>query len=300
MKVSVIIVNYNTKDLIQLCLTSVIKWTINIDYEIIVIDNASKDDSVNYIQNNFPTVKLIKSPINLGFGKANNLASSFARGKYLFFLNSDCILLDNIILNFFNYIGINSLLNIGAIGATLIDQNNIIVKSYFKFPGLFYQFNILISIYIRKIFKIDYKLSANSNYKIHNYNNEVDFISGANLFMPKHVFNLLNGFDERFFMYFEETDLQLRMSHLGFKRIILTKNQIIHLEGSSFSKNNSLNKLILYRDSMFKYYKKHYNIFLYIFFYIITTPLLSFPVFQNKYILEERLRYFKVLLRKQK
>jgi hypothetical protein len=90
------------------------------------------------------------------------------------------------------------------------------------------------------------------------------------------------------------------MSHLGFKRIILTKNQIIHLEGSSFSKNNSLNKLILYRDSMFKYYKKHYNIFLYIFFYIITTPLLSFPVFQNKYILEERLRYFKVLLRKQK
>ena len=80
MKVSVIIVNYNTKDLIQLCLTSVIKWTINIDYEIIVIDNASKDDSVNYIQNNFPTVKLIKSPINLGFGKANNLASSFARG----------------------------------------------------------------------------------------------------------------------------------------------------------------------------------------------------------------------------
>ena len=299
MIVSVIIINYNTKDLIRICIDSILKWTKNINYEIIVVDNASKDDSVDFIQKNYPFILLIKSSTNLGFGKANNLATKYAKGKYYFFLNPDCQLIENSVLNFYNYLENNSNFKIGSVGAMLIDNNKTIVNSYFSFPSLFYQFNILISICIRKIFKINYKLSANSNYKILNYNNEVDFISGANLFMPNYVFNLLNGFDERFFMYFEETDLQLRMSHLGFKRIILTKNQIIHIEGSSFSQKNSLNKLILYRDSMFKYYKKHYNIFLYIFFYVITTPLLLFPVFQNKYILEERLRYIKVLLRKQ-
>ena len=99
MDVSVIIVNYKTCSLVEACIESILKNTFGIEYEIIVIDNASKDGSIEYLKPKFPDVIFIQSESNLGFGGANNLGLEIAKGEYYFFLNSDTIVLENILLN---------------------------------------------------------------------------------------------------------------------------------------------------------------------------------------------------------
>lgn len=102
MNVSVIIVNYNTKELTKNCLASIFEKTKNIDFEVIVSDNGSTDGSIEMIKSDFPQVVLIENNVNLGFGKANNIAAKIAKGKYLLFLNSDTILLNNAVKEFFD------------------------------------------------------------------------------------------------------------------------------------------------------------------------------------------------------
>ena len=124
MDVSIIIVNYNTKDLIKTCIDSIYGQTDQIKFEIIVVDNASKDGSQQMIKNEFPNVILIESPENMGFGKANNFGAKHASGKYLLFLNSDTILLNNAVRYFFDFSEQNNANKIGALGSILLDIDN--------------------------------------------------------------------------------------------------------------------------------------------------------------------------------
>lgn len=106
MDVSVIIVNYNTKQITLNCLESIFEHTKGIEFEVILVDNASSDGSVEAIEEYYPMVQVIKSEVNLGFGRANNLGVQMAKGEYLFLLNSDTLLLNNaisIFLYFFRY-----------------------------------------------------------------------------------------------------------------------------------------------------------------------------------------------------
>ena len=89
LKVSIVIVNYNGQEFLKDCLTSIMEQVKNINYEVIIVDNFSTDDSLKIIQDNFPTFKLICSDKNLGFGKANNLAANYSQAKHLLFLNTD-------------------------------------------------------------------------------------------------------------------------------------------------------------------------------------------------------------------
>ena len=101
--VSIIIVNYNTKQLTLNCLKSIYEYTKDIDFEIIVVDNASSDGSVEAIRESFPIVNVIGSNENLGFGRANNLGAKYAQGKYLFLLNSDTLLIENSIKKLYDF-----------------------------------------------------------------------------------------------------------------------------------------------------------------------------------------------------
>ena len=103
MDVSIIIVNYNTKKLIKNCINSIYKHTKDVDFEIIVSDNGSVDGSVEMIKSEFPNVILIENNANLGFGAANNRGLKIAKGKYIFYLNSDTVLLNNAVKYFFDY-----------------------------------------------------------------------------------------------------------------------------------------------------------------------------------------------------
>lgn len=293
--VTIIIVNYNTKKLTIDCIKSIIEFTKDVVYEIIVVDNASIDDTCHEIRKLFPDIKLIESEINLGFGKANNLGATYANGKYLFFLNPDCLLLENSIFKFFNYFETNNYdEKLGVIGCTLIDKFNIMNTSYQKFPTPCRNIRKIIISRLNSLFKTKFIEKGSQNYKLNN-SNEVDFITGADLFIPLKIFNKLNGFDPIFFMYFEETDLQKRLSQLSLKRVILNDTNIIHLEGGS--NNSKLSTTTLFVDSQFKYIKKHYPIFIYMFYYFMIIPFLLPSVLNKSSSSELKIKFLKVLIK---
>lgn len=227
MDVSVIIVNYNTKLLLGDCIKSIYEYTSEIEYEILVVDNNSEDGSCSMIKECFPNVYLIESKENLGFGRANNLASEQAKGKYLFYLNSDTLLRNNSIKIFFDfaesYDG-----KIGALGAILKRSDNTNCHSYGKFITMGSELKDVLSKYLRFLKNNDFQQPNSVTEPLH-----VDYITGADLFIPHKVYNDLGGFDPRFFMYCEEVDWQKRMADSNFDRIIIDGPLIIHLEGGS-------------------------------------------------------------------
>ncbi len=248
MDVSVIIVNYNTRQMTCDCLSSVQKQTKDIDYEIIVVDNASTDDSVAYLKTNFGGIKVISSEQNKGFGKANNIGASYAKGKYLFFLNSDTLLLNNAIKRFYDRMEKD--MTLGAAGGILQDEAGQTAQSYNCFPSPKSEIKYIIDKLCCRS-----TIPATPTEAIY-----VDFISGADLFISKELFNRLNGFDPVYFMYYEETDLQKRMASLGLKRIILPGVRIMHLEGGSFLKKGlSFDRFMISQKSMNYYISKHYK-----------------------------------------
>ena len=299
MDVSIIIVNYNTLDILKNCLNSIFEQTVEVKYEIIVVDNASTDGSQQMIKENFPQITLIENKLNLGFGSANNLGAKIAKGKYLLLLNSDCLLIENTIKVFYDFMEMNNIDgSIGVIGAMLYDKMMKPNNSYHKFPIIGTSLKVIIISFYNKLFLQSIALPKTSNYNQSKYSNEVDFISGADLFISKKIFDELNGFDEQFFLFFEETDLQKRMAKKGLKRIILRNQKIIHLEGhSSKTSTPSVKLFLIYRDSMYKYFRKNASFISYNFFYYLTIPLVIVPLLSKKYSGKEKKRYLKKLLR---
>ena len=146
--VSIIIVNYNTKDLLQTCISSVIEHTKEISYEIIVSDNGSKDKSIEMLKKEFPQVILIENNRNLGFGAANNVAVKTAKGKYIFYLNSDTILLNNAVKMFFDFWEKANIENIGVLGAQLLNAEHQQVQSWGKYPTSLGTLKALLHMYL--------------------------------------------------------------------------------------------------------------------------------------------------------
>lgn len=295
MDVSVIIVSYNTKDLTLNCIRSIYEHTNGIDFEIIVVDNASSDESVNTIKEFFTEITVIESEINLGFGSANNLGSQFAKGKYLFFLNSDCILIENSIKKMFDYFEShnNSFNRIGAVGCMLLDGNLRLNTSYHRFPTPSSQLRWSFIGIINKLCRTKLMPKQISNYHL-DRSGKVDFITGADLFIPKEIFFLLKGFDTNFFMYYEETDLQKRMSKMLLKRVVLKDTSIIHLGGASTIKR--LSSTTFFVDSDFKYMRKHYSSVVYFLYYILKIVLLIPTLFNDSHSKIDRKNYLKMLI----
>lgn len=253
--VSVIIVNYNTCNLTIQCLASIFEKTCNISFEVIVVDNASLDNSVEMIKKKFPQVKVIESSENLGFGKANNLAAKYARGEFLFLLNSDTILISNVIFEFHCFMQQHS--QIAACGGNLIDSLGRPVISHGKFPSLLQEFS---DIGFYKLYLNWYKNHLSVGQKVDEGDiNHVDYLSGADVFIRQSVWKQIDGFAPRFFMYYEETDMFRRLRRLGYKVCLLPLLKIIHLEGGSFDKSHSINfnKYAIMFKSKVLYYQRN-------------------------------------------
>lgn len=301
MDVSIIIVNYNTRELLFNCIKSIYEHTKEIEFEVIVADNHSFDGSAEMLQKEFQSVRIIRFDNNLGFGKANNEASKVASGDYLFFLNSDTVIKNNAVKLFFDFMEKYGKENkIGAVGSWLLDENNKITHSYSHFPiitkDLWFEFKtLLIDIFGRERY-YNLKLKSNTRKKINLSPNDlyIDYITGANLFTSKILFNRLNCFDNRFFMYFEETDLQYRMYKEGYRRKIISGPKIIHFEGASFDKKHrkaSNLKRIYFEESLFCYYKKHFNSSIYYTYRAIHSLLKIFYIFDMNYSFKENVNY---------
>lgn len=253
MDVSIIIVNYNTTQLVIDCINSIHEKTKSVNFEIIVVDNNSPDRSIENLKTIFPKIKLILSEKNAGFGAGNNLGNKYAIGKYLFLLNSDTLLLDNAIYEFFTFM--EKTPNAGVCGGNLLTKN---LKPNMSFhhlrPSLILSFNeFCFNIFTRILYKNQLYYSFSKHPISVN-----GFITGADFFISKKVFDKLNGFDEDFFMYYEETELSHRVSNLGYKFYVLPYVKIIHFEGGSQAKS-SINKKKWMEESKKLYYKKTNN-----------------------------------------
>lgn len=229
-EVSIIIVNYNTKELLKNCISSILEHTKDISYEIIVSDNGSVDGSIEMLQNEFPQVRLLQNNANLGFGKANNVAARIAEGKYIFYLNSDTILLSNAVKQFFDFWEKANIENIGVLGAQLLNAEHQQVQSWGKYPTSLGTLKALLHMYLAPQLKRGVKIGkTESSLKSPLIIN--GFITGADMFLKNDEDAL---FDERYFMYSEETDLEYNHFYLkGKKSVLLPEIEIIHLEGGS-------------------------------------------------------------------
>ena len=242
--VSIIIVKYNTCRMPQECIDSVIANTSGVEYEIILVDNASTDGSKEVFEND-KLVTYIYSNENRGFGAGNNLGVKHAKGKYVFLLNSDTLLKNNAIKMFYDFSEAQA--KPCVCGAWLLDRDGNPNTSQVAFPRM--NIKEFIKSFISKPEPDD-----------RNSTKAVDVVCGADMFLPKEVYDKSGGFDEAIFMYGEEVELQYRLKLMGVARYIIPGPQIVHFgKGSANSSSKSKN---LYR-SHFIFLKKHMTPFNY-------------------------------------
>lgn len=234
MDVSVIIVNYKTAGLIGECLKSIVKFTEGIDYEVIIVDNNSECDFEDVIREKAggklpKDLKFLALPENIGFGRANNEGLKLAKGRNIFFLNPDTLLLNNALKILSDFL--DSHPEAGACGGNLFDENLLPNLSFKRFlPGVFWELDELLNTIPQKIrFKKDkYFNHSGKPFK-------VGFVSGADFMVKRDVLDKTGAFREEYFMYFEETDLCFRIRSQGYRIFSVPDARIIHLEGKSFS-----------------------------------------------------------------
>lgn len=242
---SIIIVDYNARDLIIPCLNSIVSNVGNLDYEIIIVDNASKENYLADYQKISPKVKTVRLDKNLGFGGGNNFGAKQAQGKYLLLLNPDTLMVDDTIEKILNFIKSHE--NIGIVCPRLFVDTNQSSPEEVDYYGDFPTLSTLIS--------------RNNHRHISNHQEylEVERVTGACMLLKKDLYNQVGGFDENFFMYFEDTDLCKKVSKLGLKIIVLNNTHLVHFGGKS--QNSSKLKKRFYYTSQNHFFQKHYGFF---------------------------------------
>lgn len=225
---SVIIVSFNTKDITLACLESLYQFTSGIDYEVIVVDNASSDSSAEMLskfEQGHKNFKLIRSTANIGFGPANNLGAKEAVGEFLLFLNSDTLLIENCLPDCLTAIKNKKAV---ALSCNLLNKDLSHQTSGGFFPNLF-------RLAAWQFFIDDLPVLSNLIKSIHPHFSRQfpDWITGAFMMVPKKNFWDVGGFDEKIFMYTEEMELCYRLKKGGGGIILDPKSAIVHLGGAS-------------------------------------------------------------------
>ena len=256
LRLSVIIVNFNVKYFLEQCLLSVRKSAAHLNLEIIVVDNHSKDGSLNYLQPKFPGVKFIASETNIGFAKACNRGLKCSDGELVLFLNPDTILPEDCFSKCIDFFENHS--DCGALGVKMVDgSGNFLKESKRSFPSpltsLFKLFGLSALFPKSKIFG-RYHLGHLGK----DTNHEVDVLAGAFMMVRKKVLDEVGAFDETFFMYGEDVDLSYRIQKAGYKNYYFAGTTIIHFKGES-TRRGSLNYVKLFYNAMSIFVHKHYG-----------------------------------------
>lgn len=236
--ISFITVNYNSSQHTSSLVQSIIDHTSeDVKYEIIVVDNASDSQDYSYLLNaigDLPQVFIIRNRINNGFAGGNMLGVNYAHGKYYFFINNDCLLLNNTGSIMKNFMDIHN--NVAAVTAKVTDEKGHFSSSYKQFPSVVKQW------FGNSIHRILSKKSFPSN-KVHlNTPTAVEIISGSCMFFSAETFCALGGFDTAFFLYCEEEDICKRVWDHGKQIYFLPEAEIFHAGGGSSVRNLALEK----------------------------------------------------------
>ena len=227
-----------------------------IDAEVIVVDNNSSDNSIEYLTAKFPAVKYITNKGNTGFAKACNQGLQQAKGSYILFLNPDTIIPEDCFTKCVSFFEANK--DAGAIGIKMLDGSGKFLKeSKRSFPSpstSLYKLFGLAKLFPRsKIFSRYHLGHLNEN-----VNNEVDVLAGAFMMIKREVLDKVGGFDETFFMYGEDVDLSYRIQKAGFKNHYFAESSIIHFKGES-TRKGSMNYVRMFYNAMSIFVRKHYG-----------------------------------------
>ncbi len=255
MQISVIIVNYKVKFLLENCIRSVLRAAQFLQAEIIVVDNNSQDKSVAYLKPLFPQVLFIENKTNYGFAKACNQGAAIASGDFFLFLNPDTEIPENVFSKCISFLEAKPAC--GAVGVRMVNEKNEFLKeSKRSAPAL--------STYFFKLFglsKIFPKSNFFSGYYLENLsekeNHEVPVLAGAFMLLRKNVFLKIKGFDEDFFMYGEDIDLSCRAIAAGYKNYYLGEITIMHQKGKSTDFNHQ--QINRFYDAMKIFVRKYYT-----------------------------------------
>lgn len=255
MILSVIIVNYNVKILLKECLDSVSLAIAGMEAEVFIVDNASTDKSIEFLQPLFPGFHFTRNETNTGFAKANNQALALASGKFILFLNPDTLIPADCFSKCISFMEHHA--DAGALGVRMINgKNEFLKESKRGFPSpmvSFWKMAGITGLFPRSPVFAKYYLGHLDENTI----NKVDVLSGAFMFVRKKVLDTTGGFDERFFMYAEDIDLSYRITEAGFNNYYFPEVTIIHYKGESTKKD--IKYIKQFYLAMSQFVKKHYG-----------------------------------------
>ncbi len=281
MNVSIIIINWNTKQLLHDCLKSVYVQaadndTCGLNYEIIVVDNASTDGSKEMVRNDFPDIVLIENKENRGFAAANNQGIAVAKGRYVLLLNSDTIVLGNCLAEMTAFADVNP--QAGVVGCRVLNPDHSLQPTCFMFPSVL---NMLLSgTYLYKLFPRNRFFGRERmTWWDRNDVREVDVVTGCFMLVRREAIEKVGLLDERFFMYAEETDWCYRFRKNGWKVMFAPVGEIIHYGGQSTTKV-PVTMIVQLRLSILMFIRKHYSRLSYLiarilvaFFFAVRLPI---------------------------
>ncbi|MBN1456799.1 MAG: glycosyltransferase family 2 protein [Sedimentisphaerales bacterium] len=254
MDVSVIITNYNTRQLLIQCLESVYSSTNDLEIQVIVVDNASSDDSVEYVLKNFPKVRLIENNKNMGFAAANNQGIEIASGRFILFLNSDTIVHEGAISAMVEELSKTE--KTGACGCRLLNKDGSLqqsVKSFPTFGAMMHRHTIAKFLGVFGHTRRRYKMPHFAYDEI----SSIDQVIGAVLMIKADLLKKIGVMDENLTFYFEETDLCYRIKQAGYEVYFVPTGKITHLGGGSSTFEGAHKFRALYFKSLLYYFRKH-------------------------------------------
>jgi GT2 family glycosyltransferase len=246
LKLSIIILNYNVRYFLELCLKSVQQAISTIEAEIIVVDNNSEDGSCDMVRQSFPEVILIENQVNYGFSKGNNMGIAKAKGEYVCVLNPDTVVAEDTFIKLLEFSSTKE--KLGIVGCKLINgAGEFLPESKRNVP------------YVKAALL---HLLGNSRfyYASHLNKNEtggVDILVGAFMFLKKNIYYAAGGFDEDYFMYGEDIDLSYRVLKLGYQNWYFSQTTVVHFKGESTLRDRHYEKRFFCAMQVF--YKKHFK-----------------------------------------
>ncbi|SPP66510.1 glycosyltransferase family 2 protein [Nitrospira lenta] len=250
MDLSMAVISYNTRDLLLACLQSVQDSTTNVKYELIVVDNASRDGSADAVRIRFPHITVIANAENEGFAKACNQAAVVSSGRYLLLLNSDTVMQQHTLRTMMTCL--DQHLDIGVVSCLQRDGEGRVLQSCFPFPSIrdHVRYAEMLPTVVRRVVGTLPPTDCTQS-------QDVEWANGACLMIRKALYDRLGGLDERFFMYFEDVDLCRRIQQLGYRVRHVAEGEVVHLLGrSSRTNRHGLNKQ--WELSRIRYVEKHF------------------------------------------
>lgn len=253
--VSIVIVNYNNGKYLINCLKSIYQNTQNVNFSTVIVDNASTDNSVELIQALFPKVRIIQNDTNLGFAKANNVALRQLQTKYALILNPDTLVVNNSIEKMFNFMEQHP--EVSIVGPKILNPDYSFQHTGITFPN---NLNLLFeTFFLERIFPNSRLFGKHKKiYEPFTKTKRVDYLQGSCLMIRKQILEDVAFFDERYFMYFEETDLCYRAKKMHWQVFRLGDAEVIHFGGGETGYYDEF-RICQYHKSLILFFLKHHK-----------------------------------------